>query len=132
MALFAAVAVRITEKTARGVAEALLRGNADTIGDPDPKRPRGCLAVKAALACREEADPLRTNPLNIHVVRAAKILAINNPEGKTILRDLRLQVAGYKGAAVPMAPLRRGCGYAPATGPGCGPRVPRHTRPRRV
>jgi AcrR family transcriptional regulator len=47
----------IGEPTARGVAERLLRGMADVLGDP--RNPRGCLAVQAALSCGEAADPIR-------------------------------------------------------------------------
>jgi AcrR family transcriptional regulator len=45
------------EPTARGVAERLLRGIAEALGDP--RNPRGCLSVQAALSCGEEADPIR-------------------------------------------------------------------------
>jgi AcrR family transcriptional regulator len=45
------------EPTARGVAERLLRGTAEALGDP--RNPRGCLSVQAALSCGEEADPIR-------------------------------------------------------------------------
>jgi AcrR family transcriptional regulator len=43
--------------TAREVAERLLLGAADA--QTTPGRPHGCLAVRAALSCGSEADPLR-------------------------------------------------------------------------
>jgi AcrR family transcriptional regulator len=47
----------LDEPTARGVAERLLGGVAEALGDP--RNPRGCLSVRAALSCGEEADPIR-------------------------------------------------------------------------
>ena len=43
--------------TARGVAEALLRGTAKFL--TDPCHPKGCLAVQGALACGADADCIR-------------------------------------------------------------------------
>jgi AcrR family transcriptional regulator len=45
------------KSTAREVAEWLLRGIAEALGDP--RNPRGCLTVRAVLSCGEEADPIR-------------------------------------------------------------------------
>ncbi|MGD9636056.1 MAG: TetR/AcrR family transcriptional regulator [Pirellulales bacterium] len=47
----------LEEPTAREVAEALLFGNIELLCDP--KTPRGCFAVQAALACGDEAECLR-------------------------------------------------------------------------
>jgi AcrR family transcriptional regulator len=47
----------IDQPTARAVAERFLRGIAVSL--TDPRHPPGCLAVKGALACGEEADPIR-------------------------------------------------------------------------
>ncbi|MDB6080088.1 MAG: TetR family transcriptional regulator [Akkermansiaceae bacterium] len=47
----------LAEPTARGVVEQLLRKTAEGLGNPS--NPRGCLAVQAALACGEEADPVK-------------------------------------------------------------------------
>lgn len=43
--------------TAREVAERLLMGTVDLV--TDPARPRGCFIVQAALACGDEAEPVR-------------------------------------------------------------------------
>jgi AcrR family transcriptional regulator len=43
--------------TARVVAERLLSGTAEVLGDP--KNPRGCLGVQSALACGAESDSIR-------------------------------------------------------------------------
>ena len=43
--------------TAREVAERLLMGSADMLGDP--RNPRGCLGVQSALACGEGAEAIR-------------------------------------------------------------------------
>jgi AcrR family transcriptional regulator len=47
----------LKEPTARGVAEALLRGMLGLLCDPS--NPGGCLVVQAALACGPEFDPIR-------------------------------------------------------------------------
>jgi AcrR family transcriptional regulator len=47
----------IDEPRARAVAERLLRGVAEALGDP--RNPSGCLAVQGALSCGEAAEPIR-------------------------------------------------------------------------
>ena len=47
----------LKEPTARAVAEHLLVGTADLLSRPG--NPKGCLMVQGALACGEEADPIR-------------------------------------------------------------------------
>lgn len=47
----------LTEPTARAVAERLLTEAAEML--TDPRNPRGCLVVQGALACGQEADPIR-------------------------------------------------------------------------
>jgi AcrR family transcriptional regulator len=47
----------LDEATARGVAEKILRGTAEMLGDP--RHPRGCLGVNAVLACGDEANAVR-------------------------------------------------------------------------
>jgi AcrR family transcriptional regulator len=47
----------LDEPTARKVVEQLLRGAADSL--TGPRQPRGCLLVQGALACGEDADPVR-------------------------------------------------------------------------
>jgi AcrR family transcriptional regulator len=47
----------ICQPTARAVAERFLRRMAESL--TDPRHPPGCLAVQGALACGEEADPIR-------------------------------------------------------------------------
>jgi len=47
----------LKERTARAVAESLLRRAAK--GSTDPRNPRGCLMVQSALACGETADSIR-------------------------------------------------------------------------
>ncbi len=47
----------LKEPTARQVAERLLYGTADALGDP--RCPKGCLIVQGALACGDEAGPIR-------------------------------------------------------------------------
>jgi AcrR family transcriptional regulator len=49
--------VAIGEPTSRAVAERLLRGVAEALGDR--RNPPGCLAVQGALSCGEEAEPIR-------------------------------------------------------------------------
>jgi AcrR family transcriptional regulator len=47
----------LQEPTARKVVEALWRGNVAAAGDPD--NPRGCFLVQGALACGDDAEPVR-------------------------------------------------------------------------
>jgi AcrR family transcriptional regulator len=47
----------LKEPTARAVAERLMVGTADLLSCPE--NPKGCLVVQGALACGEEADPIR-------------------------------------------------------------------------
>ena len=47
----------LKEPTARAVAERLMVGTADLLSCPE--NPKGCLMVQGALACGEEADPIR-------------------------------------------------------------------------
>jgi AcrR family transcriptional regulator len=47
----------LKEPTARAVAERLFVGTADLLSCPE--NPKGCLIVQGALACGEEADPIR-------------------------------------------------------------------------
>ena len=47
----------LKEPTARAVAERLMGGAADLLSRPG--NPKGCLMVQGALACGEEADPIR-------------------------------------------------------------------------
>lgn len=47
----------LKEPTARAVAERLMVGTADLLSCPG--NPKGCLMVQGALACGEEADPIR-------------------------------------------------------------------------
>jgi AcrR family transcriptional regulator len=47
----------LDETTARAVAERLLLGTAEVLGNP--KNPRGCLGVQGALACGESSESIR-------------------------------------------------------------------------
>jgi AcrR family transcriptional regulator len=47
----------LKEPTARAVAERLMEGTADLLSRPG--NPKGCLMVQGALACGDEADPIR-------------------------------------------------------------------------
>jgi AcrR family transcriptional regulator len=47
----------LKERSARAVAERLMVGTADLLSCPG--NPKGCLMVQGALACGEEADPIR-------------------------------------------------------------------------
>jgi AcrR family transcriptional regulator len=47
----------LKEPTARAVAERLMAGTADLLSCPG--NPKGCLMVQGALACGDEADPIR-------------------------------------------------------------------------
>jgi AcrR family transcriptional regulator len=51
------VRAALEEPTARAVAERLLLGSADLLGDP--RHPRGCLMVQGALACGGAAESVR-------------------------------------------------------------------------
>src|ERR1700742_1510872 len=51
------VGTALEEPTARAVAERLLLGTVETLGDP--RNPRGCLAVQGALACGKESESVR-------------------------------------------------------------------------
>jgi AcrR family transcriptional regulator len=50
-------AIALKAPTARAVAQALLQGATDLHGDR--RSPAGCLGVQGALACGDEADPIR-------------------------------------------------------------------------
>jgi AcrR family transcriptional regulator len=56
---YATVLDPVGQPTSRKVAERLLRCTADAMGDPDQGRPRGCLAVHAALASSDESSPIQ-------------------------------------------------------------------------
>lgn len=47
----------LAEPTARGVAEGMLRGGIEVV--TNPRNPGGCFMVQGALACGDDADPLR-------------------------------------------------------------------------
>jgi AcrR family transcriptional regulator len=47
----------LSERTARAVAERLLRGAAEVL--TDPRNPAGCLMVQGALSCGDAANPIR-------------------------------------------------------------------------
>jgi AcrR family transcriptional regulator len=51
------LAESLRQPTARAVAEAMLQGTAAALGNP--LNPRGCLVVHGALACGDEAGPIR-------------------------------------------------------------------------
>ncbi len=51
------MAEALNEPTARAAAEKLLVGTADLLSCP--KNPKGCLMVQGALACGDEAEPIR-------------------------------------------------------------------------
>ncbi len=51
------MAEALKEPTAKAVAERLMVGTADLLSCPG--NPKGCLMVQGALACGEEADPIR-------------------------------------------------------------------------
>lgn len=52
----------LEEPTARKVAESLLRGSVKLL--TDTSRPRGCMVVHGALACGEEAEPIKRELAN--------------------------------------------------------------------
>lgn len=62
----------ISQPTVRGVAERLLSLAADMV--TDPRNPPGCLTVRGALSCGEEADPIRRE------------LALRRLEGESLIR----------------------------------------------
>ncbi len=78
----------LSEPTARGVAERLLRGILDLLNDPD--YPGGCLMVQAALTCGAEADPIRQE------------LAAGRERSVAAIRD-RLERAASEGDLPPSA-----------------------------
>ena len=61
----------LSEPTARRVAERLLRGAAEALGNPD--NPRGCLAVQGALACGDEAKSVQRDLVSRRDKREALI-----------------------------------------------------------
>jgi len=63
----------LKEPTARAVAERLMVGTADLLSCPG--NPKGCLMVQGALACGDEADPIR------------KELIARRATGETALRE---------------------------------------------
>jgi AcrR family transcriptional regulator len=63
----------LQEPTARAVAERLLAGTADLLSCPE--NPKGCLMVQGALACGDEADPIR------------KELIVRRATGEAALRE---------------------------------------------
>jgi AcrR family transcriptional regulator len=75
-------AAALKEPTARAVAERLMVGTADLLSCPE--NPKGCLMVQGALACGEEADPIR------------KELIARRATGEAALRERfeRAKVAG--------------------------------------
>src|SRR5438105_3265928 len=78
----------LNEPTARAVAERLLRQAAEL--QTDPRYPRGCLLVHGALACGDEADPVRRE------------LAVRRAAGEATLRR-RLERARAEGDLAPGA-----------------------------
>ena len=83
------------EPTARGVAERLMVGAADLLSCPE--NPKGCLMVQGALACGEEAEPIR------------KELISRRATGETALRERfeRAKVEGDLPASADAADLSR-------------------------
>jgi AcrR family transcriptional regulator len=65
------VAVAIAKPTAREVAEHLLRGAADL--QASTRNPGGCLTVNGAIACGDEAEPVR-QALNAHRTAGVTLL----------------------------------------------------------
>jgi AcrR family transcriptional regulator len=65
------VAVAIAKPTAREVAEHLLRGAADL--QASTRNPGGCLTVNGAIACGDEAEPVR-QALNTHRTAGVALL----------------------------------------------------------
>lgn len=51
------VRAALNEPTVRRVAESLLRGAVNLLGNPE--NPRGCLSVQGGLACGENAEPVK-------------------------------------------------------------------------
>jgi AcrR family transcriptional regulator len=81
--------------TARAVAERLMVGTADLLSCPE--NPKGCLMVQGALACGDEADPIRRE------------LISRRATGETALRERfeRAKVEGDLPAAADPADLAR-------------------------
>jgi AcrR family transcriptional regulator len=65
------VRVALDEPTARGVAERLLLGAVDLL--TNPRNPGGCLAVHGALACGNEAQPIRRELIARRIKREATL-----------------------------------------------------------
>lgn len=65
------VAVALAQPTAREVAEQLLRGAADL--QAGSRNPGGCLTVSGAIACGDEAEPVRQT-LNAHRTAGVALL----------------------------------------------------------
>jgi AcrR family transcriptional regulator len=65
------VAVALAQPTAREVAEQLLKGAADL--QTGSRNPGGCLTVNGAIACGEEAEPVR-EALNAHRTAGVALL----------------------------------------------------------
>jgi AcrR family transcriptional regulator len=65
------VAAALRQATARGVAEQLLRGAADL--QASSSNPGGCLTVNGAIACGDEAEPVR-QALNAHRTAGVALL----------------------------------------------------------
>ena len=78
----------VQEATARQVAEKLLYGGIDLV--TAPKNPHGCFMVQGALACSDEAEPIR------------KEVAKNRQDGETLVR-CRLERAQAEGDLPPHA-----------------------------
>jgi AcrR family transcriptional regulator len=78
----------VKEVTARQVAEKLLYGGIDLV--TAPKNPHGCFMVQGALACSDEAEPIR------------KEMAKNRQDGESLVR-CRLQRAQAEGDLPPDA-----------------------------
>jgi AcrR family transcriptional regulator len=61
----------LEEPTARRVAERLLTGAVELFADP--RNPRGCLVVHGALACGDEAEPIRRELVARRIKREAAL-----------------------------------------------------------
>jgi AcrR family transcriptional regulator len=100
----------LSQPTARGVVEHLLRRAADAMADPH--NPKGCLYVQGALACGKEADSIRRELISRRAAGEAEIcrrLKRAKAEGDlprdsnpadltrfiaTVLRGMAVQAAG--------------------------------------
>jgi AcrR family transcriptional regulator len=89
------MAEALKEPTARGAAERLLVGTADLLSCPG--NPKGCLMVQGALACGDEAEPIR------------KELIARRATGEAALRELfaRAKAEGDLPAAADPGDLAR-------------------------